>query len=309
VSYSEAGGRTLETQSLERMDADGYYQPNLDIEKETIRVDSNTVRIVERSYARDQDNGRQLVQVADAQILALAEGAVKTVRTTSKADGNGRLQAVEREVEMSKQISPDVKRTTTSIFTLASEGWREIVRTEQRETRIGNSVEFQNTTLVPDFNGGWKTSEVRQRVAKEDGTQPAEEENVLRPEFDGKVSVAERTTKRETILASGEKQAITETYSVDLPGEARDGKLHLVERVTAVGRMGQDGQQSMQVTIENPNPGSPRDEMRVAGETLDVVVRGGDGKAHETRSAKEIDANGNLTVVRVDIGTSDKPEQ
>jgi hypothetical protein len=161
---------------------------------------------------------------------------------------------------------------------------------------------------VRDVNGAWQTREVRQGVATEDGTQRSEEENVLRPDSDGKMSIAQRTTKREIVLTGGEKQTITETYSIDLPGVARDGKLHLVERVTAVARAGQNGQMSMQVRVENPNPGAPTDGIRVTNQSIDAIVRGTDGIAHETRKAEGLDLDGDLSVVRVDTGTSDKPE-
>jgi hypothetical protein len=233
---------------------------------------------------------------------------VKTVRTTSNADVNGALQAVQQDVEIRKQISPDVKETTTSVSILESEGLTECVRTEQRETRRGHSIEFQKTNLARDVNGRWQTREVRQGVTKEDGTQRSEEENVLRPDSDGKMSVVRRTTKRETNVAGGEKQTITEAYSVDLPGMVRDGKLHLVERVTAVARIGQNGRLFIQVKIEDPNPGSPTNGLRVTTQSVEVIVRGTDGIAHENRSVKGIDLNGNLSAVRLDIGTSDKPE-
>jgi hypothetical protein len=308
VSYGDAGSRKAETQSLERMGADGHYEPYFDVEKETIRVDSDTVRTAERSYAWDSDGQRrQLVQVIEGQTRTLADGVVKTVRTTSNTYAEyGNLQAVQQEVEVKKQISADVQETTTSVFALQNGGVSELSRTEERDTRRGHSIEFQKTNLVRDGNGGWQTREVRQGVAKEDGSK---EENVLWPDSEGKMSVVQRTTSKQSMAAGGGTQVITETYSLDRTGWARDGKMHLVERVTTISRLGQDGQQSTQATFENPNPGSATDGLRVTSQSLDVVVRGADGIAHEVRTLREIDGSGNMRVVRVDKGTSNKPKQ
>jgi len=143
-------------------------------------------------------------------------------------------------------------------------------------------------------------------VAKEDGSK---EENVLCPDSEGKMSVVQRTTTKQAQAAGGGTQVITETYSLDRPGWSRDGKMHLVERVTTISRLGHDGQQYTQATVENPNPGSPTDGLQVTGQSLDVVVRGADGIAHEARSVRGIDGSGNMRVVRVDKGTSNKPKQ
>lgn len=309
VSYREADGRTVETQSLERMGTDGHYEPYLDIEKETARVDTDTMRTVERSYARDVNGGRQLVQMTEGQSQTLADGCVKAVRTTSDPDVNGTFQPVQKEVEITKQISHDVKQTTTSDFVLDAGELTESFRTEQRQVRRGHTVESRKTNLVRDINARWQTREVRQGISTEDGTQRFEEENILRPDSSGKMELVQRTTKKETTLADGDKQTITEIYSIDLPGVARDEKLHLVDRLTAVVKLGQNGQLSMQVKVENPNPGSPADGMRVTTQSVDVIAHRTDGIAHETNSVNGIDLNGNMGVVRVDIGTSGDPEQ
>jgi len=308
VSYGDAGSRKVETESLERRGADGHYEPYFDVEKETIRVDSDTVRTVERSYAWDSvGQRRQLVQVIEGQTRTLADGVVKTVRTTSNPYAEyGNLQAAQQEVEVKKQISADVQETTTSFFALQMGRLSELRRTEERDTRRGHSIEFQKTDLVRDGNGGWQTREVRQGVAKEDGSK---EENVLCPDSEGKMSVVQRTTSKQSTAAGGGTQVITETYSLDRPGWSRDGKMHLVERVTTISRLGQDGQQSTQATVENPNPGSPTDGLQVTGQSLDVVVRGADGIAHEARTVRGDDGSGNMRVVRVDKGTSNKPKQ
>jgi hypothetical protein len=50
-SRTQNGNRTVDTQVLERKGIEGDYEPYLVVERETIKVDSTTVKIVERSYA------------------------------------------------------------------------------------------------------------------------------------------------------------------------------------------------------------------------------------------------------------------
>jgi hypothetical protein len=202
VTYSEAGGPKVQTRSVERMVDDGGYEPYIDVETETIEVDSDTVRAVERSYERDSDGRRQLVQVSERQSRSLADGTVSTVGTTSHSDLNGKLQ---QEVEVKKQLSPDVLQTTTSFLIPEDGELKESARIEQRETRCDQEIEFRETHLVRDGNGGWQTSEARQGLTKEAGAQGYKEENLLWPDSNGKMSVVQRTTRKETREASGEK--------------------------------------------------------------------------------------------------------
>jgi hypothetical protein len=311
VSHSDTGNREMETRSLERIGSDGHYEAYLVMEKETIRIDSTTVSTVERSYVRDPDGRRQLTQVTEGESRTLADGEVRKVRTTSNPDVNGRLQVVQKEIEDKKQTSPNVQDTRTSEFTSdVNGGLKESVRTERRETRSDDhTVRFQETNLMRDGNGNWQTLEVRQGVVKDDGKQRSKEENVLRPDSDGKLLVVQRTMSKEIASASGETQSTTETYSVDLPGATRDRNLHSVERVTTVRRVGQDGQRSTQTHVENPNPGSLTQGMRVTSQVDEFVTRGADGISHETRTLQTIDGSGSLGVVWVDMGISDKPVQ
>jgi len=307
-NHSQSGNRTVETQSLERMGADGHYEPYLIVERETVKVDSTTVKTVERSYASDPNGGRQLIEVTEGQSQTLGQGAVRTVRTTSNPDTNGRLQVVQKEIEDTKQTSPNVQETKTSVFTTnGNGGLSESVRTERQETRSpDHTVQFQESKLVRDSNSNWQTSEVRRGVIKDDDKRRTEEKTVLQPDSNGRLAIVQRTVSTEIAAAEGKSQTTTETYSVDLPGATRDGNLHPVERVTTLHQASQNGERSTLTRVEKPDPGSPSEGMRVTGQALEVVVRGSAG-AVETRSVQALDGSGNMSVVWVDIGTSDKP--
>jgi hypothetical protein len=315
VTHSESGNRTTETQSLQRLNSDGNYEPYLDVEKETVKVNATTTRTVERSYATDPQGQRKLMQVTEEESRTISAGGaagvgreVKTVRDTSNPDANGGLQLVHKEIEDSKQLSPDLKETKVSILTPdINGGLSESIRTEARETRTGeHTTQFQKTTSMPDGEGHWQPQEVKKGVITQNGKQQTKEETVLRPDSEGKLEVIQRTVSKEAAGADGETRATTDTYSIDLPGAARDGDLHPVERVTTSHRAGQSGQ-STQTQVEQPNPGSPTAGMRVTGETIDIVRPGSDGTTRESRTIESLGGDGSLGVVWVDMGSSNKP--
>jgi hypothetical protein len=104
--------------------------------------------------------------------------------------------------------------------------------------------------------------------------------------------------------ASGEKRNTLETYSVDVPGSAPDGSLHLIERASTAQRTGSTGQQITEQQVEQPNPGDPSDGLRITTITTDTVRPGPSG-AQATRTIQARDANGGLGVVSVDMTKSD----
>ena len=309
-SHTVGGNRTVDTQVLERIGADGKYEPYLTVEKEIIRIDSNTVKTVERSYARGSDGQRQLMQVTEAEARTSSGGDVKTVRTTSNPDVNGNLQVVQKLIEEKKQTSPQVQEIRTSRFAPDSDGaLRESERTDERQTRTGNTVEFQKTDRIPDLNGNWQTREERKGTIKEDGAQRLKEESIQQPDSDGKMGIVQRTVEKQSADVGGQTKATTETYSVDLPGVPRDGSLHPVERVTTVHTAEPNGKQSTQVRVERPNPGSPNSGMQVTSQVLDVSTSDSNGVSRQTRTIQAAGADGNLGVVWVDMGVSDNPNQ
>jgi hypothetical protein len=89
-----------------------------------------------------------------------------------------------------------------------------------------------------------------------------------------------------------------------------DGSLHLNQRVTTVHRRGEDGTQSSETQVQQPNPGQPSDRLMVTQEAIDIVrpgiVRPGiGGTSHETQTIRSLDSNGNLGVVSVDTRKQD----
>jgi hypothetical protein len=299
-THTQAGGRAFDNQSIQTMGTDGHYSPYLDVQKETVRVDANTVRTIERSFGRDSDGRKMLVQVSEEEKRILPGGEVKVTRSTSDPDANGALQLVQRELQDIRQISATVQETKSTLLTPSSNGGLTAsMQSTERETKTGDhNIEFRKSTLLPDSNGNWQVNEVREGTIKDDGKNHTKEESVLRPGTDGNLSVVQRTVSKESQIAGGERRATAETYAND-PGSPMDG-LRLEQRVITVQHKGDGGVQSTDKQIEQRNPGQPSDGLRVTEQAIDIVRPGADGTIRETETVRSLQSNGDLGMVSVD---------
>ena len=305
-SHTRNGNRTLDSQSIQRRGTDGHFEPYQDIEKETVKVDATTVRTTTRAFARDADGAKILVQITEEEKHTSPGGDSSVVRSISNPDVNGKLQLVQRQVEETKKISKDVEDTkTTVMLPSVNGGLAPAMKVEERRTLgANNMVESQKTTLRPDGAGNWQVDEIRQATTRQEGKNRSTEERVSRPDSDGKLGEISRTVSKESETASGEKRNTVETYSLDVPGSARDGGLHLVERSTTSQRTNSTGQQTTEQQVEQPNPGDPGSGLQVITLTTDTVRPSPSG-AQATRTIQVRDASGSLGVVSVDTTKSD----
>jgi hypothetical protein len=305
-SHTQSGNRTLDNQSVQRRGSGGHFEPYQDIEKETVQVDATTVRTTTRTFGRDANGVKTLVQVTEEEKHTLPAGDSNVVRTTSNPDGDGKLQLVQRQIEETKRTSKDVEETkTTVMLPSVNGGLAPAMEVQERRKRgADNTVESQKTTLLPDGAGNWQVGEIRQATTRQEGENRSTEERVSRPDSEGKLGEVSRTVSKESESASGENRNTVETYSVDAPGSARDGSLHLVERATTAQRTSSTGQQTTEQQVEQPNPGEPGSGLRVTILTTDTVRPGPSG-AQATRTIQVRDASGSFGVVSVDTTKSD----
>jgi hypothetical protein len=70
-SHSQNGNRTLDKRSVEIRGTGGHLEPYQDIEKETLQVDSSTVRTTTRTCGKDANGMKALVQVTEEEKHAL----------------------------------------------------------------------------------------------------------------------------------------------------------------------------------------------------------------------------------------------
>ena len=305
-SHNQSGNRTLDKQSVQRRGFDGHFEPYQDIEKETVQVDAATVRTTTRTFGRGPDGAKTLVQVTEEERRTLPGGDSSMMRATSNPDVNGKLQVVQRQVEETKKISKDVEETKTTVMLPSINGGLAPAMKVQEVRKHGanDTVESQKTTMLPDGSGNWQVGEVRQATVRQEGNDRSTEERVSRPDSTGKMGEISRTVSKESGNASGEKRHTVETFSADVPGSARDGSLHLVERATTLQRTSSTGQQTTERQVEQPNPGATASGLRLTTQTIDIVRPGASG-AQSTRTTETRDADGNTGAISVDTTKSD----
>ncbi len=304
-SHLKSGNRTLDKRSIEQRGLDGTVALSQDIENESVQVNPSTVRTTTRTFGRNGSGARTLIQITEEETQTLPGGGSKSVRTTSNPDLSGKLLPVQREIAETKKISRDVEVTkTTVMLPSVNGGLAPATQIEERQHHTGNVTEFQKTTRMLDGGGNWQVNEVRQGTIKDEGKSRSTEERVSRPDSDGKLEEIARTVTKETESPSGDKQNVVEHYSVDLPGSARDGRLHMVQRDTKTQSASSAGRQTTVQQVEQPNLGDPRAGMRVTAITKDTVRLGPSG-AQGTRTVQIRNGSGSYDVVSVDTSKSD----
>jgi hypothetical protein len=303
-SHTESDGRITDTQSVQRRGMDGRYENYLDSEKETVKVNASTTRTVERVYGRDPDGRRTLVRITEEETRTLPGNETTVIRTTSNPDLNGALQVAKREIQETRQSSPDVQDTKTTVLSPSvNGGLTPSVQREERQTRRNEHLsEFRKSTSLPDGNGNWRVSEVRQGTIEgsKNGTDQTREESVMRPDAVGRLTVVEKNISHESKSASGDKSQTIESFSKDVPGGFGDGTLRLSQRQTSVERSRPDGTKTREKQLEQRNPGDPDAGLRPTEKTIDIVRPNVSGGSQETRTIESRDANGNMGVVWVD---------
>jgi hypothetical protein len=307
TTHSEQNGHIIDRQVIERLGPNGSYELFQEIERESIRFDSATVRTFERTFSRNPDGQRVLTQITEGESHFSSSGAGKSVRTTSNPDGNGVMRVVRREVEETKVLGPDVReRTTTALAPDINGGFQPVLRVEEREKLVnGEVVESRTATQVPDGRGQWQVTEVRERNSTANDKQSVtQEERTLRPDPDGKLAVVDRTVTRSSESA-GEKRQTVENYSANLPGTSSDGHLHLNQRTTTVQRANVNGGRTTETQVETRSAGQPGDGLRVSTRSVEVARPGADGQIHQQRTIEMTGSNGSLSTVWVDTGKTD----
>ncbi len=303
-SHTKSGNRSMDKQRLEVLGPDGRYQPDSEIEKETIQVNATTTHTVVRTYGWDGNGQKYLVQVSEEEARSSAGGDVHIVRTTSSSDVNGNLEVMLREVADTKKTSPDAQETRTTVYRGDGNGsvTPSLQTQELQKRNPDHSADVKATTLRPDGNGNWELAEVTEKTIKQDGKNRTVEERVSRPDAEGKLSEFSRTVGEETVAPGGESSNTIETYSTIAPGLAEDGRLHLNQRATTVQNKDSDKRTEW---IAQPNPGNPSDGLQVQTKTKYTVQYAASG-TQQTKTVQARDTNGAFHAVSVETQKSDQ---
>src|SRR5260370_39559341 len=86
------------------------------MENEKVQLDAPSVRTTTRTFGRDANGAKTLVQVTKEEKHTLLGGDSKVLRITFNPDVNGKLQPVQREIVEAETISKDVEETDTTVM-------------------------------------------------------------------------------------------------------------------------------------------------------------------------------------------------
>jgi hypothetical protein len=306
-SHSQNGNRTLDKRSVEIRGTDGRVEPYQDIEKETLQVDATMVRATTRTFGKDANGGKALVQVTEEEKHTLPGDDSNVVRVTYDPDVNGRLQPVQREIMETKKIGQGLEETNTTVMLPSvNGGLAPAFKTHESRKRAANdAVETEKTTWFLDVNGKWQVREVRQATTRQEGTNRTTEERVSRLDFEGKLGEVSHVVSQESESTHGEKRSVVEAYSIDVPGTTRDGRLHLVERKTSTESSSSTGERATEQKVEQTNPGDPGSGLRVSVLVDGRMIPGPSGE-QSTVTIRARDSNGKFGIVSVDTTKADR---
>jgi len=304
-SHTRNGNLTIDKRTVQFRGFDGNFETFEEIETETLQVDASSVRTTTRTFGRDGEGRKTLVQVTEEEKHRLPGGDSNMVRAVFASDLNGKLQPVRRESMETKRIDTDTEQTNSTVMLPSiNDGFAPAIQIhELRKRGPNNTLESEVSTLRRDGAGNWQVSELRQATIRDDGKNRRTEERVSRRDAEGKIGEVSRIVSMESENDSREKYRVDETYSIDVPGSTRDGGLHLVERATATQRTA-TGEQVADQKVEQPNPGAPDAGLRLSILVEDTVRRGPSG-VQATRTVRTRDPNGSFEVVEVDTTNSD----
>ena len=306
-SHSQTGNRTLEERSVEIRGSNGHFEPYQDIEKETLQVDTTTMRTTTRTFGRDVNGSKTLVQVVEEETHTLPGGDSNVIRITSNPDVNGKLQPVQRKIMETKRVSTEVEETNATVMLpSANGGLAPASKTHAIRKRAANdTVETETTTWLLDVNGKWQLSEIRQNTTTQEAKDRRIEERVFRSDAEGKLGEVSHVVSQDSESTSGEKRSVVETYSIDVPGNSQDGSLHLVERKTSTESSSSTGERATELKVEQTNPGDPGAGLRVSVLVDGRMVPGPSGE-QSTVTIRARDVNGTFAIVSVETMRSDK---
>jgi len=306
-SHTQGGNRTVDKRSVEIHGSDGRVERYQDIEKETLQVDATTMRATTRTFGKDANGGKGLVQMTEEENHTLPGGASNRVLTTYDPDVNRRLQPVQRETVETRKIGEDLEEiNTTVMLPSVNGGLAPVFKTHELRKRAANdNVESEKTTSLLDVNGNWQVNEVRQTTARQEGTNRTTEEHVSRLDSESKLGEVSHVVSQESESTSGEKRSVIESFSIDVPGTTRDGSLHLVERRTSTARSNSTGERVTEQKVEQTNPGDPRSGLRVSILVDGRTVPGPAGEQAEV-TIRARDSNGKFGIISVDTTKSDR---
>jgi hypothetical protein len=173
------------------------------------------------------------------------------------------------------------------------------INEEQRQTTNGD-LERRKETSLRDIRGGWQLYEVREETVKGDDQNRTTDDRLFRRDYVGNVSPVSEVVTTEA-NANGQFTSSSQTYSVDIPGSARDRSLRPLQSSKTVRTIEPD-RIVTQTQVVRPDPGEK--DLNTVFNTTDIVVQGSSGR-EETITITARYPDGYPSVVSVETRKSE----
>jgi len=299
----ETAGVKFPTQKLQSLSPKSTMGTPVEIDEERIEVNSNTTRIIRRTYTTSVNGTRDMIETAVEEIQKLPGDRVRAVRTTSRKDINGRFSPAQQEVQEVIALGDDsVQVTRTLLIPESGGGFVERERIQQTERLSGEtSVEIDRTRYESDINGKWSAAERRVSRSTLDGETTQTNEQVYQNDVNNRMALTERVEAIEWMDANGQRHRKTESYTPNL-----DGNLKLSSRTTITQVVTEDGRQETTEILESADSANPREGLRIvhrmvenlenisqdeSSRRLEVFETGLNGEWRSIHSEQSVEAN------------------
>ena len=277
-------GREVETRIVEVPSSNGGYEPVSETEQETIRVDANTVRVVQHSFSLGAGT-RQPFQVIEEERRTQPGGRESVLRTTSTMDLSGHWQVQERDIEETVSTAPDTKVTKKTVLGVVGGSLVPVQKSEETEHRSGNLVEVERKLLTPDGSGNFQVFEVQRTVTTQTKDGRTTEEKTYRNDSRGPM-----TPGTPSVWLN---RATDSTY---VPGLASDDHLHLVEQRDMSTITASDGGTRTEQHVQKVNPGNPQDGLRTTTVVIGVSQPLGKLRTETHKEVRVSDGGGSFPI-------------
>jgi hypothetical protein len=289
----EENGRTIDTQIVEAP-SDGTYQVISETEQETVQVDANTVRVVQRLYT-PVNGTRKPYQMTEEERHTGPDNRESVVRTISSLDSDGHSQVLERDIEETNSTTPDVKQTNTTVLRLVAGTLTPVQKFEQTERSKGDTLEVQRNMLTPDGSDHFQVIQAERNVVTQ--TKDGQTTESAFYGYDGRAPLApiEQTTGREWTSGDSQRE-MSQTFSVNVPGRTPDDHLHLVQQENLTTITAPGGGTLTETQTQELNPGAPEDGLRLTTVETETSQPIGKSQTDNHKEVRSLDINGNLSV-------------
>jgi hypothetical protein len=292
---TETRGLKFEARKLANLKVDSPVLPETEMESEVSRPNADTMRITRRVYESGANRERRVVEMVVEELRASPGGALSATRTISRLDSNGRLRPVRKDSQQTVPAAGAAEyrtEATTETWTVnnAPATTAKLVQVEHK--KADGVIEIERTQMLPDAGGRLAAAEKRLSSTTADSSSVRTAEDVYRADPNGGLSLSQKITSREWRDSQGRELQESDSYRTDLQGTPQlDLKSSIVQDTFADG-----GRRTVQ-TLQQKNPASPSEGLRLIQRITETVTPVGEGKTQVDTEVAAPDGNKAMVTV------------